>query len=434
MTQTPPESPQRPPGTRRSGPRVSGEQMRDLSRLRRSTTDRKVAGVAGGLGRHLDVDPTVLRVLFVVLAFFGGAGLLLYAAGWLLLPDDTSDQAPIHTSSSTRTVILVMVGVVAFGLLVGRSWGGIGFPWPLIVIGAIAFLVLRERGVVGTRSDRSDATGDAAQPQAQGQPQTGGRSEPTAPEHTDPWTPTATGYEAPATYPVTDSSGTSPMPATPHGYRDIAETQTTTKTRKRERRGPVLFLPTLLLVGVGLGLVALYEAFVADLNDVYYPATALGVIGLMLVVGAFVGRTGGLIALGLVSALVVGTVAVAGGRWTTTVDEVPTTARELRPSYQIGVGEARLDLTGIANPGPLDGRTVTVDGRAGRIMVIVPDDVTVHVDAKIDGAGQIDVAGHRTSGGNEVVQSRTLNAGPSTPELSLDLHLRFAGSIEVETR
>ena len=58
------------------GPRVSRDEMRDLRRLRRSATDRKIAGVAGGLARHLDIDPTVLRVLFVVLAFFGGAGLL----------------------------------------------------------------------------------------------------------------------------------------------------------------------------------------------------------------------------------------------------------------------------------------------------------------------------------------------------------------------
>ena len=43
-------------------------EARDLSRLRRSSTDRHVAGVAGGLGRHLDVDPVILRVAFVVLA------------------------------------------------------------------------------------------------------------------------------------------------------------------------------------------------------------------------------------------------------------------------------------------------------------------------------------------------------------------------------
>ncbi len=50
-----------------TGPRVTAEEVRDLGRLRRTTTDRKVAGVAGGLARHLDVDPIILRVAFVVL-------------------------------------------------------------------------------------------------------------------------------------------------------------------------------------------------------------------------------------------------------------------------------------------------------------------------------------------------------------------------------
>ena len=73
MTTTPPEAPSGPPPqdpTGSGGPRVTGDQVKDLGRLRRSRTDRKVAGVAGGLARHLDVDPLVLRVAFVVLVFF----------------------------------------------------------------------------------------------------------------------------------------------------------------------------------------------------------------------------------------------------------------------------------------------------------------------------------------------------------------------------
>ena len=66
--------------------------MRDLTRLRRSTTDKHVAGVAGGLGRHLDIDPIIIRVAFVVLTFFGGAGVLAYGALWLLVPDDEEQR------------------------------------------------------------------------------------------------------------------------------------------------------------------------------------------------------------------------------------------------------------------------------------------------------------------------------------------------------
>jgi phage shock protein PspC (stress-responsive transcriptional regulator) len=57
-------------------------------RLERSRSDRVVAGVCGGLGDYFDVDPVIFRVAFVVLAFVGGAGFLLYPAAWLLLPDE----------------------------------------------------------------------------------------------------------------------------------------------------------------------------------------------------------------------------------------------------------------------------------------------------------------------------------------------------------
>ena len=49
-------------------------------------------GVAGGLGRYAGIDPLIFRILFVVLAVFGGSGLLLYALGWLLVPEDGEDR------------------------------------------------------------------------------------------------------------------------------------------------------------------------------------------------------------------------------------------------------------------------------------------------------------------------------------------------------
>ena len=69
MTTTPPEAPSGPSAGSPDdgGPRVTRDEMRDLGRLRRSARDRKVAGVAGGLARHLDIDPLILRVTFVVL-------------------------------------------------------------------------------------------------------------------------------------------------------------------------------------------------------------------------------------------------------------------------------------------------------------------------------------------------------------------------------
>jgi phage shock protein PspC (stress-responsive transcriptional regulator) len=52
-----------------------------------------VAGVAAGLARYLGVDVMIIRLAFVVLAIFGGAGIPLYLAGLLLIPEEGSDQS-----------------------------------------------------------------------------------------------------------------------------------------------------------------------------------------------------------------------------------------------------------------------------------------------------------------------------------------------------
>src|SRR5580700_3532978 len=67
----------------------------DTSRppLVRGTDDRMIAGVASGIAAYFDVDVTVVRIGMVVLSVFGGAGVALYIAGWLLMPEAGSDQS-----------------------------------------------------------------------------------------------------------------------------------------------------------------------------------------------------------------------------------------------------------------------------------------------------------------------------------------------------
>jgi phage shock protein PspC (stress-responsive transcriptional regulator) len=61
--------------------------------LRRPVQDSVVAGVAAGLARYLGVDVMIIRFAFVVLTIFGGAGIPLYLAGLLLIPEEGSDQS-----------------------------------------------------------------------------------------------------------------------------------------------------------------------------------------------------------------------------------------------------------------------------------------------------------------------------------------------------
>ncbi len=61
--------------------------------LERPTDDRMIAGVASGIARYLNVDVTIVRIVFAVLAIVGGAGIPLYLAGWLLIPEEGAEQS-----------------------------------------------------------------------------------------------------------------------------------------------------------------------------------------------------------------------------------------------------------------------------------------------------------------------------------------------------
>jgi phage shock protein PspC (stress-responsive transcriptional regulator) len=61
--------------------------------LRRSYTDRMLGGVAGGLGHYFGVDPVIVRIAFAIATLVGGAGIPLYLAGLLLIPEEGSSQS-----------------------------------------------------------------------------------------------------------------------------------------------------------------------------------------------------------------------------------------------------------------------------------------------------------------------------------------------------
>jgi phage shock protein C len=56
-------------------------------KLRRSRTDSKIAGVCGGLGDYLGVDPTLIRLVWLLLVFFAGTGILAYIIAWIVMPE-----------------------------------------------------------------------------------------------------------------------------------------------------------------------------------------------------------------------------------------------------------------------------------------------------------------------------------------------------------
>jgi phage shock protein C len=80
-----------------------------MKELKRSRTNRMVAGVCGGIGEYLEIDPNVIRLVWVVITVLSvGAGLLAYLLAWLIIPEDAS---PVATGSpapaSPATVIAI---------------------------------------------------------------------------------------------------------------------------------------------------------------------------------------------------------------------------------------------------------------------------------------------------------------------------------------
>src|SRR6478735_1297992 len=270
MTTTPPEAPSGADTPQEAGPRVTRDEVRDLGRLRRSITDRKVAGVAGGLGRHLDVDPLILRVAFVVLAFFGGAGLIVYGACWLLVPSDNEDEATIDLDERTRSIVLLIVGAVAVVALVGDSWGAFWFPWPLAIVALVALWILTRN------SSRTPTPPYYYSPVA-----------PTSSEPADPYDGSA--YTVPA---YTVPAYTVPAYAAPPPYYS-PPAPVPTRVPNPRRRGPILFWFTLALTALSIGVLGIIDVAGVDVPASAYPALVVAISGVMLLVGAFYGRAGG---------------------------------------------------------------------------------------------------------------------------------------------
>src|SRR5215471_7574638 len=91
-----------------------------IKRLERSS-DRLLAGVAGGLGRYFDLNPTFFRVGFVVLTLLGGAGVLVYLAAVLVIPEEGKEDsiaAEVLRQRRERPWPVVGFGLAAVALLV----------------------------------------------------------------------------------------------------------------------------------------------------------------------------------------------------------------------------------------------------------------------------------------------------------------------------
>ncbi|MDP9243167.1 MAG: PspC domain-containing protein [Actinomycetota bacterium] len=136
----------------RTAPPIPDDVPRSFHRPRlvaRSSRDRVLTGVAGGIGERLGVDPTVVRLGFVALSLAAGIGVVLYLMAWLLSSAPTAPSAPPHTSARQAAAL----GLIGLGVLVllrqTGLWFGDRFVWPVVLVAAGS-------AVIWTRSDEGN--------------------------------------------------------------------------------------------------------------------------------------------------------------------------------------------------------------------------------------------------------------------------------------
>ena len=130
-----------------------------VKRLTRSRGDRVIGGVCGGLGRYFNVDPIFFRIGAVVLAFVGGAGILLYLAALLLVPseDQAAPLAPGTQRNRGLVILAVVVGLlIAWPFLLGGGLllAGLGIPLAILVgTGVLVWWLVSGEGPSGDPGD-----------------------------------------------------------------------------------------------------------------------------------------------------------------------------------------------------------------------------------------------------------------------------------------
>jgi phage shock protein C len=156
-------------------------------RLFKSRTDRMIDGVCGGVAEYFALDPTLVRIVWVLLTFLGGSGILLYIAGMIIIPTSPitlspPEQPPATIASTTNHkfwgILLVVVGVMWLlsNLGVWHRWWGLSwdlFLPTVLILAGVAFLfggrnyVSNQKAMSSSEAGSTEPAGSAAKPPAQ---------------------------------------------------------------------------------------------------------------------------------------------------------------------------------------------------------------------------------------------------------------------------
>jgi phage shock protein PspC (stress-responsive transcriptional regulator) len=338
-------------------------------KLERSRSDRMAAGVCGGLGRYFDVNPTFYRVGFAVLTLLGGAGILIYLAAVLVIPDEGKEESIIeeaireHRRQPIRLIAIGVVAVAATVLLSHASlWPHGDLAWVLLLLAGLALLISQR----GRRS--SSVVSEAPE-------------------------------------------GTESAPAPPP-----------------RRRFPI----TLALIGllvVQTGIFAALASWGVDIQWAVAFAIEAVTAGAVLIAGAFLHQgVGGLVVIAILLAtvsVVASTINFHLGDGIGNRTFTPATVASVKDDYRLGIGDLQVDLSRV----PLRPGETTVQAHVGigHLLVTVPEAALVQVESHV-GWGDSEVLGDSHNGHD--VNSTVTRGGSRVTTLVIDAHVG-AGQVEV---
>ena len=428
----------------------------------RQSNGRWFAGVAAGVARWLGVDPLVVRAGFILFSIFFGMGVALYLVLWLLMPDERGEihveRALKHGEGSSVFLLVITVMAVLGG---GPWWGGDSrgfrfFGFVLLVVGAWWFLTR-----TGTGRELMASAPWKGQPGAPSPTAAAGGASAGTPAGTTAPDP-VTGE--PITQPATGAVPAAPPPPTAYGStgnaaanagatlttpRPPAPTPVWERTPSIGFAGGLLVLGLAIVTAVVLSSVALAAGWPGNHVAVGI-ACGLGVLGLGILVAGIAGRRSGGLAFFAVTGMIAAAATTAAPvglsqPWQVGDRSYAVTSMTPAPGFELGLGQLNVDLRNANWQGTKGQDIVKTTLGVGELDLVVPEGVSVVVNARAR-AGEIiatapTVAGDgmRRLGADQLQheganwqQSVTFGPTTSAPEIVVDAELGV-GQIKITT-